>query len=231
MTPRRTTETSVVDRFWARVDKNGPIPGYRPELGPCWLWTGYCDQEGYGRHNLSHGRPVLAHRESYRQIEGEIPAGLELDHLCRVRHCVNPEHLEPVTHAENMRRGMGGKRHAEKTHCPKGHPYDASNTAPRGRNRSGRNCKTCKAVWARARRGNRTPEPLRLLDSPALWNGLDDQPRSIAPKLDRRYGRRHCPCCGGAPLFYGMAGAHALMSGCERRVRAWVSEHPGMEAA
>lgn len=75
----------------------------------CWVWTGcICKSTGYGMmHDRSTGKPTTAHRWMWRDLRGEIPAGLDIDHLCRNRTCVNPDHLEPVTHAENMRRGAG----------------------------------------------------------------------------------------------------------------------------
>lgn len=95
-------------RFWAKVDKQGPVPLYAPHLGSCWIWTATLT-EGYGRFIAQARRGerrvwVAAHRWSYEHLVGPIPAGLELDHLCRVRDCVNPGHLEPVTSAENLRR-------------------------------------------------------------------------------------------------------------------------------
>ena len=104
----------------------------------CWLWGGYRDRYGYGRV-----RGVLAHRISYTLFVGEIPAGLQLDHLCRNRSCINPRHLEPVTARENTLRGLtGAARNALKTHCPQGHPYDEANTV---RDSNGaRRCRTCR---------------------------------------------------------------------------------------
>lgn len=76
-----------------------------PELGtPCWIWTASKNWDGYGQFRWG-GRQQLAHRVSYQILVGAIPPGLELDHLCRVRDCVNPAHLESVTSAENTRRG------------------------------------------------------------------------------------------------------------------------------
>lgn len=92
-----------------------------------------------------------AHREAYKAFKGEIPDGLELDHLCRVRNCVNPDHLEPVTRLENARRGIGGLmaglRQRAKTHCPAGHPYAPENTYFRAN--GNRMCVTCNAAWCR----------------------------------------------------------------------------------
>lgn len=90
---------TVTERFWPKVE--------RVEDG-CWLWTASLTGDGYGRISLGgkFGPMGLAHRVAYELLVGPIPEGLELDHLCRVRRCVNPEHLEPVTHAENVRRAQ-----------------------------------------------------------------------------------------------------------------------------
>ena len=86
----------------------------------CHQWTAYCGENGYGRFYLD-GRGLLAHRWSYERHVGPIPHGLQIDHLCRNRGCVNPEHLEPVTPSENVRRGtapnLARSRAAELTHC------------------------------------------------------------------------------------------------------------------
>jgi len=99
------------------------IPDRQP--GQCWLWTGTIMPNGYGLCGWQYKR-YLAHRLIYEHLIGAIPKGLEIDHLCRTRHCVNPAHLEPVTHAENMRRGKS--YYQKRTHCIHGHPYDAANT-------------------------------------------------------------------------------------------------------
>lgn len=118
----------------------------------CWLWTGAQDGHGYGQINVN-GRPEKAHRLAYRIYNGEIPHGLCLDHLCRVQHCMNPEHLEAVTLAENTRRQLAviGHPRANKTHCPHGHPYDEANTrfAVRGRVRV---CRICRAASSKSYR-------------------------------------------------------------------------------
>lgn len=105
----------------------------RMNVEGCSEWTGTKDKDGYGRS----GR-ALAHREAYIAVFGPIPPGLELDHLCRNRACVNPYHLEPVTHYENMRRS----KLAVRTHCVNGHPFDAENTYLRPK-RQGRGCREC----------------------------------------------------------------------------------------
>lgn len=112
----------------------------RVRLAPegCWLWTGCINPGGYGRLG---GR--LAHRVSYEVFVGEIPVGLTLDHLCYVTACVRPEHLEPVTIAENLRR----QRSASKTECKSGHQYTPANTyiRPSGQ----RDCRECIRIRAR----------------------------------------------------------------------------------
>lgn len=116
----------LLERLLARLD-----------AGDCWEWTGTIARNGYGVFMLldpAAGKVVLrmAHRLVYEQLVGPIPAGLDLDHLCRNRPCCNPDHLEPVTRAENLRRGIGGKlaglRQARLTHCANGHPFNEVNT-------------------------------------------------------------------------------------------------------
>lgn len=79
----------------------------RPEGTNCWLWRGSLNIYGYGRIKF-HGESVFVHRLSYETLVGPIPDGLVIDHLCRVRNCVNPDHMEPVTNSENIRRGVAG---------------------------------------------------------------------------------------------------------------------------
>src|SRR5439155_25592866 len=112
----------------------------------CWMWTGSTDRHGYGQARQRE-RTFRTHRAVYELLKGPIPAGLTLDHLCRVRRCVNPAHLEPVTNRENILRGVGPNR----THCPRGHPYDERNTfryTYRGSTR--RNCRACTRARTRA---------------------------------------------------------------------------------
>lgn len=120
-------------RFWSKVDKNGPVPSYRPALGPCWIWTAAINKRsGYGYFAVGGlyavNRNRGAHRYSYELAKGRIPRGLEIDHLCRVRHCVNPAHLEAVTPQENRRRAARALWELRDNKCANGHEMTPENT-------------------------------------------------------------------------------------------------------
>src|SRR5690349_14827083 len=108
-------------RFWEKI---APEPN-----SGCWLWVGAVNDRGYGQisNEAPSRKKIYAHRFSYELHKGPIQSGLDLDHLCRVRCCVNPDHLEPVTRLENVRRGDDGAKNRGKTHCPQGHPYSGHN--------------------------------------------------------------------------------------------------------
>lgn len=119
----------AAERFWDRVEITET----------CWLWRGGINDAGYGRFE-GNGR---AHRFSFNLLRGPIPQGATLDHLCRVRSCVNPDHLEPVTNTENVMRGTGfAPQNAAKTHCPRGHALVEGNIRYRKEGRW-RECLTC----------------------------------------------------------------------------------------
>lgn len=114
-----------------------------PNTG-CWLWTACVDDDGYGVTNIGY-RKLGAHRASYEAFVGPIPEGLTLDHKCRVRSCVNPDHLEPVTVLVNTMRGEGlAARNSRKTHCPRGHALHGGNLYIDSVGR--RHCRRCQAT-------------------------------------------------------------------------------------
>lgn len=130
----------------------------RDVIGPCAEWQG-ARTNGYGRFTIRFGRgrgghqqTFQAHRMAYELLVGPIPGGLVIDHLCRNPACVNPDHMEPVTIAENVRRGSAGQHgsHRRLTHCKYGHAFTEANTLIDCRGR--RRCKTCRQAWDRARR-------------------------------------------------------------------------------
>ena len=127
-------------RFWKKV---------QPDSNGCWLWTAGLNPFGYA--NFAHPISNLAHRVSYAVLVGPIPDGFDVDHVCTVRRCVNPEHLRAVSHRENILAphcaGSSAVR-ARATHCPYGHELKDPNIPPAEKLRGNRKCRACD--WARA---------------------------------------------------------------------------------
>lgn len=127
----------------------------------CWEWTGQTNGRGYGViWTMRHQNKEYVHRLSYEFVHGPIPAGLEIDHLCRNRGCVNPAHLEAVTRRVNQLRGYSvSGRNARKTHCPKGHEFTPENTyfPPTG----GRQCVQCRREYREEHRARLREEQRR----------------------------------------------------------------------
>lgn len=159
---------TVLERFWAKVEKTDD----------CWLWSGTLDRDGYGKFSVD-GRTQAVHRWTYLNLVGPIPSGLTLDHVCHSRvaeecaarpglcphrRCVNPAHLEPVTHLENSRRGGKGLRifgyaarpggSAPLESCRRGHALTPDNVMRNGPNRTCRICRTNSARAWRARQAS-----------------------------------------------------------------------------
>lgn len=141
--PTHTPVPTAEERFWSNVVKGA--------VTDCWPWTGRLNKKehGYGRISVN-GKSMQAHVYAYCLLVGPVPKGLELDHLCRNHLCVNPAHLEPVTHRVNSLRGISIQAiNARKTHCLRGHEFTPENTA---RTREGgRKCKACRRAAYRAR--------------------------------------------------------------------------------
>lgn len=160
---------------------------------PCWIWQLGLTVKGYGRCRLNGH--LRSHRASYEAFVGPIPGGLQIDHLCRIKSCCNPDHLEPVTNRENVIRGLAAcgfvprsPRKNKPTHCTRGHEYTPENTAIVSRGRyKGRQCRACARGYARARYA-RNPQAINLYQAEwrrkrsaaKLETGGGEQPGSAA---------------------------------------------------
>lgn len=125
----------------------------KSSVNGCWEWTGAKCSGGYGCLTFEM-KMIRAHRASYEEFRGEIPKGMVIDHLCRNRGCINPNHLEVVDNRTNCLRGIGPTaKNFKKTHCPKGHAYKLENIyfVKRG-NHFNRLCKTCVLAKEKAKR-------------------------------------------------------------------------------
>ena len=157
------TTTPVLPERIASKIAEGPAPDSAPHLGPCWLWMASDDGYGYGACWFEK-RMTKAHIVTYRLLVGEVPSGLQLDHLCRVRRCVRPSHLEPVTSRENTLRGDAGLHKKVVTHCTQGHEYALH--AYEIPSRPGiRYCQACNIERSRCRRARKKePRMEQLVD-------------------------------------------------------------------
>ena len=166
--PTRTWE----ERFWSYVEKSNG----------CWTWRSTISERGYGRFSRDR-HDYRAHRVAYELVVGPIPEGLQIDHLCRNRACVNPAHLEPVTCRENLRRGNGAPAlNARKTHCKHGHEFTPENTY---QNHGGRGCLTCKrAQYAKDRAKTKASTDGYYADSSVRF--LESEKARLTDKLFAR---------------------------------------------
>lgn len=176
------------DRLMAKIAVQG---------NDCWLWTGSTDSNGYGRiccrpRGSKGSRMRPAHAVAYELFVGPIPAGMELDHTCRTRGCVNPAHLDPVTHRENVLRGVGpSAEQARRETCPQGHPYTSMN------NRGERICRICIRQRARSKYRERLglPGGMSLRVKTHCPNGHEYTPENtVYERRGERLAKR-CKTC------------------------------------
>ncbi|MFF0395160.1 HNH endonuclease signature motif containing protein [Streptomyces sp. NPDC005248] len=168
------------ERFWSKTREEDH--GYK---SPCLTWTASLNEQGYGRFKFD-GTVHRAHRLAYQALVGPIPDGLQLDHLCRNRACVNVEHLEPVTARANVLRGTGfAARNSKVTHCPEGHEYTPENTYVQP-GTGQRECRTCRY----ARQATGAPHPGKRTHCP------QGHPYDEANTRMTKAGFRACRVCG-----------------------------------
>lgn len=185
------------EAFWKKVNKNGAIPSHNPQLGACWEWLGAKSKSGYGSFQAEiNGRKITARAHRLAWLEcAQIPKEMELDHLCRNRACVKPQHLEVVTHLENVRRG----KIAQKTHCIRGHLLSGSNL--RRDQRGHRVCNQCRLLHIRESRKHlprrnklsiEQVKEIRQLTKGILFHSGMRGVNTISA-IAKRYGVSRCP--------------------------------------
>lgn len=141
--PQGVTKRPIKERFLEKFKVN-------PNTG-CWEWTGYHGGAGYAKMKIN-GKTFVASRVSYMLFKGDIPEGLVVDHLCRIRHCVNPDHLEAISNYENtIIRGVSPlAKNASKPHCKRGHEFTKRNTYlfahKKGMPKTARACRVCRKI-------------------------------------------------------------------------------------
>lgn len=133
------------ERFWRFVDADGD----------CWDWTGTIHSKGYGYFNAGKDGNQRAHRYAWTILVGPIPPHMTIDHVCKRKHCVNPDHMEIVTTQENnLRSGSFSALNARKTHCKNGHEFTLENTYVQyNKGKPGRRCRTCQLAYMAKRNG------------------------------------------------------------------------------
>lgn len=161
------------------------------EESGCWVWTAGLMSNGYAQFRQSTSKNGHGHRFAYEHFVGSVPKGYTIDHLCRNRACVNPEHLEAVPHRINVLRSKNAAaKNAVKTHCPKGHPYDRANTYSNPKT-GRRSCRACMLVATKKWRAEHKDEHRAYQRKYfAVYRAEGTTARERAKAYNREYQRR-----------------------------------------